>query len=133
LFTYQLAVVVDDAAQHITHIVRGSDLLDSTPRQVYLQRLLGLPTPRYSHLPLAVDHHGHKLSKQTRASPLDRRKPGTAIVRALQFLNQHPPQELVRENLETIWSWALAHWRPEQIPAERTSAGPALDRAIVIL
>jgi glutamyl-Q tRNA(Asp) synthetase len=130
LFAYQLAVVVDDAEQQITHIVRGSDLLDSTPRQLYLQQLLNLPTPRYSHLPLAVDHHGHKLSKQTRATPLDRRTPGPAIVTALQFLNQKPPRELARERLETIWSWALAHWRPQRIPAELISAGPVLDKTV---
>jgi glutamyl-Q tRNA(Asp) synthetase len=132
LFAYQLAVVVDDAAQQITHIVRGSDLLDSTPRQLYLQRLLGLSTPRYSHLPLAVDHRGHKLSKQTRAHPLDRRKPGPAIVAALHFLNQNPPRELAWERLGTIWTWALAHWGPAQVPAAQISTEPALAKAVAI-
>ena len=75
LFAYQLAVVIDDAAQGITQIVRGNDLLESTARQIHLQQLLNLPTPRYSHLPLAVDQHGHKLSKQTQAPALDRRAP----------------------------------------------------------
>jgi glutamyl-Q tRNA(Asp) synthetase len=70
---YQLAVVVDDAAQGITDVVRGIDLLDSTPRQVFLQRLLGLPTPRYMHLPIVAGEDGEKLSKQTGAAPIDAR------------------------------------------------------------
>lgn len=116
LFAYQLAVVVDDSAQHITHVVRGSDLLDSTPRQIYLQRLLGLTTPHYNHLPVVVDRQGNKLSKQTRAPPLERRHPGPALVAALRFLEQDPPAELARENPPSIWNWALANWRSEHIP-----------------
>jgi glutamyl-Q tRNA(Asp) synthetase len=124
LFAYQLAVVVDDADQGITHIVRGSDLLDSTPRQIHLQRLLGLPTPRYSHLPLAVDQRGNKLSKQTQAPPLDHSRLGHAIVAALSFLNQSPPPHLARESLATIRSWALKHWRPCRIPARTSLDAP---------
>lgn len=117
LFAYQLAVVVDDAKQDITQVVRGSDLLDSTPRQIYLQRLLGVATPRYSHLPVATHKDGSKLSKQTRALPLDKRHPKPAIIAALRFLQQNPPSFLVHEDLETIWKWAIAHWEPRQIPA----------------
>jgi glutamyl-Q tRNA(Asp) synthetase len=117
LFAYQLAVVVDDAEQAITQVVRGSDLLDSTPRQIYLQRLLRATTPHYSHLPVVTHKDGSKLSKQTRALPLDKRNPKPTIIAALRFLQQNPPAFLVHENLETIWKWATAHWRPTQIPA----------------
>jgi glutamyl-Q tRNA(Asp) synthetase len=85
-FAYQLAVVVDDAAQGISEVVRGADLLDSTPRQIHLQRLLGLPTPQYLHLPLVRDRQGRKLSKQDRARPVDRRDPLPALRAALTFL-----------------------------------------------
>jgi len=121
-FAYQLAVVVDDAAQHISQIVRGSDLLDSTPRQIYLQKLLGLPIPRYSHLPVAVNSAGDKLSKQTRATPLDNQRPAPALIAALKFLQQQPPAELVRAQPAVILAWALEHWQPERIPAVRTLA-----------
>ena len=85
-FAYQLAVVVDDAYQGITEVVRGADLLDSTPRQIHLQRLLGLPTPAYLHLPLVIDSEGRKLSKQDRARPVDRGDPVPALRAALAFL-----------------------------------------------
>ena len=116
LFTYQLAVVVDDALQNITDIVRGSDLLEVTPRQIYLQRLLGFATPRYAHLPIAVDCNCAKLSKQTRATPLDMSHPVPALVTALRFLNQDPPAWLAREDLTTLWQWALTHWCVQRIP-----------------
>ena len=117
LFAYQLAVVVDDADQGITEVVRGSDLFDSTPRQMYLQRLLGLPTPQYAHLPVAVDARGDKLSKQTGAPPLDERNPGPALWAALRFLGQQPPPALAVAPAIEIVSWALAHWRLERVPA----------------
>ena len=85
-FAYQLAVVVDDAEQEITEVVRGADLLDSTPRQIFLQRLLGLPTPGYLHLPLILGVDRRKLSKQDRARPVDRRDPVPALKYALDFL-----------------------------------------------
>jgi glutamyl-Q tRNA(Asp) synthetase len=85
-FAYQLAVVVDDAHQAVTDVVRGADLAESTPRQIHLQQLLGLPTPRYAHLPLVVDRHGRKLSKQDRAHPVDRDDPLPALRSALAFL-----------------------------------------------
>ena len=117
LFAYQLAVVVDDAAQGITQIVRGGDLLDSTPRQIYLQTLLGLPTPTYAHLPVAVDRRGHKLGKQTGAAPLDLDKPGLALMAALRFLGQNPPFELGGAPPATILAWACTHWRLERVPS----------------
>lgn len=91
LWGYQFACVVDDAFQDITEVVRGCDLLDSTPRQILLQRLLGLPTPAYLHVPLAVDAQGHKLSKSTDAPPVDTDKTRAGIARALHFLGQKVP------------------------------------------
>lgn len=117
---YQLAVVVDDAAQGITDIVRGADLLDSTPRQIHLQHLLGLPMPRYAHLPLVLDTHGEKLSKQTRAAPVDVRRPGEALVRALNFLGQEAPAALRAASPAVVLDWAIAHWRFERIPRAGT-------------
>ncbi|MDQ3289580.1 MAG: tRNA glutamyl-Q(34) synthetase GluQRS [Pseudomonadota bacterium] len=90
LWAYQLAVVVDDGAQHITDIVRGADLLASTPRQILLQRALGLSTPRYAHLPLVLDPRGHKLSKSDRAQPVDPANPLPALRRAWAGLGQNP-------------------------------------------
>jgi glutamyl-Q tRNA(Asp) synthetase len=117
LFAYQLAVVVDDADQGITEVIRGCDLLDSTLRQIYLQNVLGLPTPRYGHLPVAVDEHGDKLSKQTHAPSLEDRSPGPALWEVLRFLGQRPPAELIHAPSAEILAWALAHWKLEQIPA----------------
>jgi glutamyl-Q tRNA(Asp) synthetase len=113
-FAYQLAVVVDDADQGITHVVRGADLLDSTPRQVYLQQCLGLPIPAYAHLPIALNPAGEKLSKQTRAAPIDAGAP--ALVEALSFLGQRPPRELSRAKVAEVWEWALAHWSLAAVP-----------------
>ena len=116
LFAYQLAVVVDDAAQGITEVVRGSDLLDSTPRQILLQRLLGHHSPRYAHLPVATNRQGQKLSKQTRAAPLDNSQPLPALWRTLQFLGQQPPRELLDGDLDSFWSWAIGNWRISSVP-----------------
>lgn len=111
LFAYQLAVVVDDAAQGITHIVRGADLLDSTPRQIYLQQLLNYPTPHYAHVPVACNDAGEKLSKQTLASPLDTSKTTINLIQALNFLGQSVPPDLANEDKDTIWQWALDNWQ----------------------
>ncbi|MGH8616512.1 MAG: tRNA glutamyl-Q(34) synthetase GluQRS, partial [Burkholderiales bacterium] len=93
-FAYQLAVVVDDAEQGITDVVRGADLIESTPRQLWLQRVLGLPAPRYAHLPVAVNAAGEKLSKQTLAPAIDAASGGRALAAALRFLGHAPPPEL---------------------------------------
>ncbi|MBI2313687.1 MAG: tRNA glutamyl-Q(34) synthetase GluQRS [Betaproteobacteria bacterium] len=119
VFCYQLAVVVDDGAQGITHVVRGADLLDSTPRQILLQRLLGLPTPTYLHLPVAVNESGEKLSKQTLAAPVEPQDPLPALVAVLRFLNQNPPEELAEGDIAGFWRWALAHWDPSALPPVR--------------
>ena len=119
LFAYQLAVVVDDYLQDITHIVRGADLLDSTPRQIFLQRTLGYATPQYLHVPVAANAVGEKLSKQTLAQPLDSRHRSEDLWQVLAFLGQSPPSTLRQSPHTDIWQWAMQHWRPEQIPHQR--------------
>jgi glutamyl-Q tRNA(Asp) synthetase len=109
LFAYQLAVVVDDAEQGITDVVRGADLLDSTPRQIYLQRLLGVPAPDYLHVPIAVDGTGEKLSKQTGAAPIDASV--DTLRKALRFLGQ-PDATTVSE--------AVRNWQPRLISRRRS-------------
>ena len=114
IVAYQLAVVVDDAAQGVTDVVRGADLLDSTARQIHLQRLLGVATPRYLHVPVATNAAGEKLSKQTRApdaGPDD-------IVPALAFLGMQAPEGLLAREL---LAWATGHWDPAQIPRGRAA------------
>ena len=119
LFAYQLAVVVDDGAQGITDVVRGADLLYSTLRQQVVQAALGLPTPRYAHVPVVLDTQGEKLSKQTHAAALSTMAPGAALCRALGFLGQNPPAELARAGVVEIWTWARANWRFDRVPVAR--------------
>jgi glutamyl-Q tRNA(Asp) synthetase len=116
IVTYQLAVVVDDALQGITDVVRGADLLHSTPRQILLQRLLGLPTPRYAHLPVAVNAAGAKLSKQTRAPAVDFARPVPALADAMRFLGHPPPAGMEEASVAEFWQWALEVWRLERVP-----------------
>ena len=122
LFSYQLAVVIDDAFQSITHVVRGADLLLSTPRQIYLQQLLGLPNPHYAHLPLALGADGRKLSKQSRAQPVLKENPLPALLAAFGFLNQQIPDD-VPGDLKSFWEWALTNWSIEQVPGRNSGAG----------
>jgi len=121
VFAYQLAVVIDDTEQGITDVVRGADLLGSTPRQIYLQRLLDLPTPRYCHVPVAVNAAGEKLSKQTLAAPIDAVQPQPALTAALRFLGQPPPDDLARAHVDTIWQWAITNWQRERVPRRRSA------------
>jgi glutamyl-Q tRNA(Asp) synthetase len=107
LYAYQLAVVVDDAHQGITHVVRGADLLDSTPRQILLQRLLGLSTPAYLHHPLVLTPGGEKLSKQTHAPPVDDSDPVPALLRALRFLGETVPEHGEDGSVEEVLGRAL--------------------------
>jgi glutamyl-Q tRNA(Asp) synthetase len=116
VYAYQLAVVVDDAEQGITDVVRGADLLGSTPRQIYLQELLGLPRVRYGHLPVAVNERGEKLSKQTFAAPVDAARPLSALVAALSFLGQQPSRDLARATVRELWTWALENWDLARVP-----------------
>ena len=113
---YQLAVVVDDAAQDITEVVRGSDLLDSTPRQIWLQSVLGLPTPEYLHLPLALDAEGRKLSKSLAALPLDHDDPGPALRTAWTFLGQPSDRLPAHATLTALLDAAIAEFDFERVP-----------------
>jgi glutamyl-Q tRNA(Asp) synthetase len=118
VFAYQLAVVVDDSLQGITDVVRGADLLESTGWQIALQRALRLPTPRYAHLPLLLEHTGGKLSKSRRSAPLDPGRAGAALLSVLELLGLHPPAELARARPVTLLEWAAGRWR-EQPPLLR--------------
>jgi glutamyl-Q tRNA(Asp) synthetase len=125
LYAYQLAVVLDDALQGVNHVLRGSDLLDSTPRQVYLQRLLGLPKPVYCHIPVITNAAGDKLSKQTGASALEDTNATQNLRRALQFLRQEtPPADC--DNTTDVLDWARSHWQLAAIPAVMTAAESSL-------
>lgn len=115
---YQLAVVVDDADQGVTHVVRGADLLTSTPRQILVQRALGLPQPDYAHVPLVLDAHGEKLSKQTRAQALEPANARADLAEALTFLRHPPPADAVTAGRDALLAWAVANWRPERLAAK---------------
>jgi glutamyl-Q tRNA(Asp) synthetase len=117
-YAYQLAVVVDDAEQGITEIVRGADLLTSTPRQIYLQRLLGLSTPGYLHLPAVLNAQGEKLSKQTHAETLPRNNPVSVLWQALAFLGQCPLPEWQAATRADFWAAAVARWSEVDIPRQ---------------
>ena len=117
---YQLAVVVDDQAQGVTDVVRGADLLWSTPRQIWLQQLLGYETPRYAHLPLVYGPDGHKLSKSDQAHPVDPNDPMPSLRAAWLHLGQStPPSELGHP--AAFWAWAIPRWQISQIPHDRNS------------
>lgn len=116
LYAYQLAVAADDAEQHITHVVRGSDLLESTPRQIYLQRLLGYKTPHYAHIPVITNALGQKLSKQSYAKPLASDSAADNLFAALSFLQQSLPPIEIRASVTDILEWATEHWSLSSIP-----------------
>lgn len=119
LYAYQLAVVVDDAWQGITHVARGIDLLDSTPRQIHLQQLLGLPTPAYAHIPVLVNPDGSKLSKQNHAAAIAAGEPVRVLYEALVHLQQQPDPALLQADHASVLSWALQNWRPERLAGLR--------------
>jgi len=124
LFAYQLAVVVDDAWQEITDVVRGADLLASTPRQIWLQRCLGHATPGYAHLPVAANPAGEKLSKQTKAAPLKVADAPGELLAALRFLGQPAPTELAAAAVRDVWAWALENWSFAAVPRQRSIVIP---------
>ncbi len=124
IFAYHLAVVVDDADLAVTEIVRGADLLDSTPRQIHLQRCLHLPTPAYVHLPVAVNGSGQKLSKQTFAEPVTDKPAVPLLIDALDFLGQQPHSQLRYADLDELWSWAIENWRTDRVPRQRAIHWP---------
>lgn len=115
LYAYQLAVAVDDLAQGITHVIRGSDLLDSTPRQIYLMHCLGSEAPIYGHIPVIIDRDGHKLSKQNHAPPLDDLQAEENLRAALMFLHQPTPPENLA-GTDAILAYAVEHWSLALIP-----------------
>jgi glutamyl-Q tRNA(Asp) synthetase len=114
-FAYLLAVVVDDAAQGITHVVRGADLLADTPRQIYLQRSLALPTPRYAHVPVLVESDGSKLAKSARSTPARESGPQNQLMKVLQLLEMAPPIALQGAPIGEMWRWAHAHWASNRL------------------
>lgn len=122
LYAYQLAVVLDDAWQGVTDIVRGADLLDSTPRHLYLQELLGLPQPRYLHVPLIIQPDGNKLGKSYRSPPLDPDQAAPLLVRALRALGQAREADLPDGSVKDVLGWGVAHWNSDAIPRVRTVA-----------
>jgi glutamyl-Q tRNA(Asp) synthetase len=124
-YAYQLAVVVDDAFQNISEVVRGVDLLDSTPRQIYLQRLLGLPTPHYLHLPLVLDSDGRKLSKQDRARPVERDDPAPALRAALGVLGLEGATRGVPSNCPALLAMALRNFDVSSLPK---TSGSSMER-----
>ncbi|MFO1394266.1 MAG: tRNA glutamyl-Q(34) synthetase GluQRS [Steroidobacteraceae bacterium] len=130
LYSYQLAVVVDDEAQGVTDVVRGADLLMSTPRQLLLQRALGYRRPAYLHVPIAVGADGLKLSKSADAPGLATAGPGRQLAAALGFLGQEPPPGLDDTEPATVLGWAVANWNPGAIrgTAARTAPGAQLER-----
>jgi glutamyl-Q tRNA(Asp) synthetase len=124
LFAYQLAVVVDDAWQGVTQVVRGADLLWNTPRQVYLQTRLGLPTPEYAHVPLITNAAGQKLSKQTLAAALPSSGRSPVLAQALAALGHPPPAELIGAEPTDLLAWARAHWNIKNVPLRPAIAKP---------
>lgn len=124
IIAYQLAVVVDDIAQGVTDIVRGADLLESTPRQLWIYQLLRQPVPRYLHVPLAMRADGEKLSKRLGSAPLEPEQAARTLHHALSVLAQRPPSELTGAPVAEQLQWAIAHWQPEQLPATRQIIEP---------
>lgn len=119
LHAYQLAVTVDDEFQGVSDVVRGADLLMSTPRQICLQRCLGFTTPKYFHLPVVTNARGEKWSKQTLAPAIDLSSSPRLLAHALSFLGQPVPEDLAGQTLSDVWAWAMEHWSLARVPRRR--------------
>lgn len=126
---YHLATVLDDSAQEVSDVLRGFDLLDSTPRQIFLQQVMGLSEPGYAHIPILLDSRGLKLSKQTSAAEVDVRHPGRLLHRLLTLLRQSPPNELKTACAGEILDWATIHWRLAPLQGQQQSAVTHLEPA----
>jgi len=124
VFAYHLACTIDDSAQGITHVVRGADLLASTPRQIYLQRLLGLSTPDYLHLPIALNAAGEKLSKQNLADPVEPDRAAVTLADVLRFLKHSPPDEVCADGVSVLLRWAVENWRRDRLPGVVSADAP---------
>jgi glutamyl-Q tRNA(Asp) synthetase len=116
VFAYLLAVVVDDAAQGVTHVVRGADLLDNTPRQILLQRLLGLPQPAYAHVPVLTEPDDTKLAKSRRSVRLDAGAALPQLLAVFSMLGLSPPGSLASATISDAWNWGFGHWNINQVP-----------------
>jgi len=116
VFAYLLAVVTDDAAQGVNHIVRGADLLDNTPRQIYLQRRLGVDTPRYAHVPVLTEADDSKLSKSKRSVRADGTEPHAQLLSVFSLLGMSPPVQLKTAHLTDMWQWGITHWNKNAVP-----------------
>lgn len=124
LIAYHLAVVVDDHLEGISEVVRGIDLIDSTPRQIHLQRLLGFSTPAYLHIPVAINPDGQKLSKLTGAEGIQTKNPRPVLVAALIALQQELAPKLEQAPLPEIWAWAEEYWNPAVLTGISTVSDP---------
>jgi glutamyl-Q tRNA(Asp) synthetase len=124
LIAYLLAVVVDDDAQGITHVVRGADLLDNTPRQIYLQRALNLARPAYAHVPVLTEADGSKLAKSGRSVGLEPKAALPQLVAVFGLLGLEPPPKLARATLNKAWTWAIAHWDLSRVPRRLSLPAP---------
>lgn len=120
-FAYHLASGIDDAEQNISEVVRGADLLSCTPCHIHVQQMLNLESPQYSHLPIALNETGQKLSKQTHAEPINPKDYAFLLYNALKFLGQMPPINLIESNQKDIWDWAKTHWRLDLVPKNTTN------------
>jgi len=128
VFAYHLACAIDDYAQGVTHVVRGADLMASTPRQIHLQRLLGLPTPVYLHLPVALNAAGEKLSKQTLALSVETERAAVVLSDVLKFLRHSPPDEVSADGVSALWRWALENWMRDRLPGVASAHAPAAQK-----
>jgi glutamyl-Q tRNA(Asp) synthetase len=125
VYSFHLASAVDEAELGITDVVRGSDLLESSARQIYVMSMLHLPPPRYVHLPVALDFSGAKLSKQSGARAVDAAQPVAALCAVMRFLNQPVPAEVELASLEQFWAHALEHWELARVGARRSARAPS--------